>query len=474
MEKKKKLKKLIIILVIIIAAILVVIFAAKKMVSGLNDTISMRIQMQQVEKNDLSDTITLTGTVSGETMHNYTSNVQSKFVTVDVEVGDEVKKGDVIATLDQETIKKDIAALEKAISNSNALVQNQSDMNKKALADAKEEQKEALADAEEVIEKSKKAITQAEKELAEAKSVLDDLVKDGALQEDIENAQTAVDFAEDNLVVCKDAYEEANDAYKSIKKSTDDVIASAQNTIDMEKYMTDSNEDAYTQLEELKKQLTECTILCEEDGIVTSVNVYEGAYNTPGSAIVTVETNEAMILTASVEETDILKLQEGMQAVVTAKALGDKELKGEVIKVIKIANASGGGAGMGGDYYSPSTVAGYSVQIRIEPSELISGMSAKAKVFLSQKTNVLCVPYDVVQEDEVGKFVLVGEDNGDGTYTAVRKSIEIGEEVNYYTEVTGGEIAEGDLVILDLFIAEGEVFEGDYFMDAMEEEVMLY
>lgn len=461
MEKKKG-KKLLVILIIIVAIIIVAIVGVKKITGSSDNDISMRIQLQEVEKKDLSDTITISGSVTGETMRNYTSNVQSKFLTVEVEVGDEIKKGDVIATLDKETIQKEISSLEKAISNSNALAQNQSDMNKKALADAKDEQARQLKDAGKLVDATKQ-------ELDVAKSEYDAISKDAtALEEDVALLKAAVEDAEK-------LYKEALDDYASIKKMTDDAILSAQNTIDMEKYTSDSNEDAYAQLDELKKQLNECVIVCEEDGIVTSVNAYEGGYNTPGVAIVTVENNQSMILTASVEETDILKLQEGMEAIVTAKALGDKELKGEVIKVIKIANASGGmSSGMGGEFSPAASVSGYSVQIRIEPSELISGMSAKAKVYLSKKSNVLCVPYDVVQEDEAGKYVLVAEDNGDGTYTAVRKSIEPGQEVNYYIEVTGGEITEGDLVILDLFILEGEVFEGSFSMDSLEEEFMLY
>lgn len=453
MEKKKKLKKRIIILVIIIAVIIAAVFGIKKVIGKNSSDISMRIQLQQVEKKDLSDTITLSGSVTGETMRNYTSNVQSKFLTVEVEVGDEIKKGDVIATLDKETIQKEISSLEKAIANSNALAQNQSDMNKKALADAKDEQARQLKDAGNLVDAAKQ-------ELDVAKSAYETISNDAtAFEEDVALLKAAVEDAER-------LYKEALDDYASIKKMTDDAILSAQNTIDMEKYTSDSNEDAYDQLEELKKQLNECVIVCEEDGIVTSVNAYEGGYNTPGAAIVTVENNQSMILTASVEETDILKLQEGMEAVVTAKALGDKELKGEVIKVIKIANASGGmSAGMGGEF-SAASVPGYSVQIRIEPSELISGMSAKAKVFLSKKSNVLCVPYDVIQEDEAGnKFVLVGQDNGDGTYTAIKKNVEVGEEVNYYVEVIGGDIQEGDYIIIDLIVTEGEIFEGVVSMD---------
>ncbi|MGN1154707.1 MAG: efflux RND transporter periplasmic adaptor subunit [Agathobacter sp.] len=462
MENKKKVKKLIIILVIIAAVIVVAVVAVKKFRGGNSGPVSTLVQMQEVEKKNLSDTIALSGSVTGETKINYNSNVESKFLTVNVKVGDEIKKGDVIATLDQETIKKQIASLEKSISNSKALAKNQSDMNQQALTDAKEEQQEQLADAQKLINNTKK-------DMDEAKAYYDSLSRDGSASSE------EISMAKDAYEAAKDAYENAKSSYNSVKKSTDAAIKSAQNTIDMEKYSTDSDEDSQTQLAELKKQLDECTVICEEDGIVTSVNVYEGAYNTPGSTIVTVENNQSMVMTANVDETDILKLQEGMEAIVTAKALGDKELKGEVIKVIKIANGSGSAEGMGGEVSAAASMSGFSVQIRIEPSELISGMTAKAKVFLTQKSDVLCVPYDVVREDENGQmYVLVGEDNGDGTYTAVKKSVTLGEEVNYYVEVTSGDIAEGDYVILDIMVEEGQTFEGAVSMNdmAVDGEIM--
>lgn len=33
--------------------------------------------------------------------------------------------------------------------------------------------------------------------------------------------------------------------------------------------------------------------------------------------------------------------------------------------------------------------------------------------------------------------------------TAVRRNITVGDEVDYYTEVTGGDLAEGDMLIYD-------------------------
>lgn len=77
---------------------------------------------------------------------------------------------------------------------------------------------------------------------------------------------------------------------------------------------------------------------------------------------------------------------------------------------------------------------------------------------------MLAVPYDLIQTDENGNsYVFVAKDNGDGTATAVKKNIETGEEVDYYTEVTGGDLKEGDLLIYDYTytMTEGTVFTPD-------------
>ena len=42
----------------------------------------------------------------------------------------------------------------------------------------------------------------------------------------------------------------------------------------------------------------------------------------------------------------------------------------------------------------------------------------------------------------------------------MKKKIEVGEEVDYYTEVTGGELKEGDMLIYDntFSVTEGQSF----------------
>lgn len=252
-----------------------------------------------------------------------------------------------------------------------------------------------------------------------------------------------------------------------MKSSTDDAIYSAQNSIDSAKYNQTDDSDTQTQLDQLKKQLEDCTITSKSEGIVTAVNISVGDVNTANSTLVTVENNTDMIVNANVTEKDILKLQEGMKAIVTSDALDDQEINGEIIKVVKVYNASQPTTEQTGQETSgASNTGGFSVQIKLDHCDLISGMSAKAKVVLTDRQNVLAVPYDLVQQDENDKdYVLCAEDNGDGTYTAIKKNVTVGDEINYYTEVTGGDLKAGDYVIMDYSISEGDTFTGEIGSD---------
>ena len=120
MKKKFKHKKLVIVLVIIVAAIIVLVGVAKRKLNSVAEATNI-VQLEKVDKRDLSDFISLTGTVSGETKINYSSTAATEIKTVNVQVGDVVKEGDVIATLDKDSIQKQIDVLEKSLSNAAAL-----------------------------------------------------------------------------------------------------------------------------------------------------------------------------------------------------------------------------------------------------------------------------------------------------------------------------------------------------------------
>ena len=335
MKKKFKHKKLVIVLAIIIVAIIVLVGVAKRKLTSVSEATNI-VQLQKVDKRDLSDFISLTGTVSGETKINYSSTAASEITSVNVQVGDVVKVGDVIATLDKDSIQKQINTLEKSLSNAAALKQNESSQNQRALERAKEDQKTQLSQATDSINSAQATYNDAQntvnslnnqiKTVSAQVNAASDEEEKAALQEKLSGLQEQLASAKSDLTSADSALKEAKNNYTSVKSSTDDAIYSAQSSIESAKYNQTDDSDTQTQLDQLKKQLEDCTITSKSEGIVTAVNISVGDVNTANSTLVTVENNTDMIVNASVTEKDILKLQEGMKAIVTSDALDRKSV----------------------------------------------------------------------------------------------------------------------------------------------------
>jgi HlyD family secretion protein len=540
----KKKKKVWLIVLIIVAIVVVLIGSAVKNMTSQIETAVNTVEIEPVEKRDLSDSVSLKGTIAGVSKTNVMSLAAAEITAVDVQVGDLVKEGDPLVTLDQKDIEKQIAELKTSINNANAIAANDAAQKQESLNEAKQDQASTLAKATDSVNKAQasydelvkkrddcqtklnnkknevssaeNAQNNAKKEMDNAQSAVyaaqDALSKYQAenpggnvtqnpngtpatqtdpklaeLQQNVENAnrtysakqtaysdaaakyssvkaeadslQTELDTYPDALKSAEETINTAKTSYSDAETSTNRSIATAQNTVDMQKYQTSTTSDLKDQLEQLQKQLADCTLSAPIGGVVTAVNVSVGDKNTAGTTMITIEDTSSLKVIVNVEEADILKIQEGMQATVTTDATGDEEIKGTVSRVVRVKNQS-----TNTNSTDTNTSTGYSAEITIDNTELLVGMSAKAKIVIKDRGTQLAVPYDLIQYDEKGNaYVLVAQMNDDGTATAVRKNIKVGEEVDYYTEVTGGDLKEGDQLIYDntFSVTEGQVFTPD-------------
>ena len=556
-EVPKKKKKVWLIVLIIAVIVIVLIGTAVKNMTSQIETAANTVEVEPVEKRDLSDSVSLKGMIAGQSKTNVMSLAAAEITAVNVQVGDIVKEGDPLVTLDQNDIEKQIAELKTNINNANAIAANDAVQKQESLNQAKQDQATTLAKATDSVNKAQasydelvkkrddcqtklnnkknevssaeNAQNNAKKEVEAAQSAVyaaqDALssyqssnqntsqpapggtasstvdTKLAELQQNVENANrnysakqsayseaaskyTSVKAEADSLQAELDAYpgqlksaEEAvntaKSSYSDAETSTNRSVSTAQNTVDMQKYQTSTTRDLKDQLEQLQKQLADCTLSAPIGGVVTAVNVSVGDKNTAGTTMITIEDTSSLKVIVNVEEADILKIQEGMPATVSTDATGDEEIKGTVTRVVRVKNQSTNTNGT-----DTNTSSGYSAEITIDNTELLVGMSAKAKIVIKDRGTQLAVPYDLIRQDDNGdSYVLVAEANEDGTATAVRKNIKVGEEVDYYTEVTGGDLKEGDQLIYDytFSVTEGQVFtpEQIYSNQALDTEGMM-
>lgn len=425
---KRKKKKIWLLLVLAVVAVVVIwLVVSAKNASQQIETMTNQIEIAPVEQRDLSDTISLKGTVAGISSVNVTSKAFSEVTAVNVQLGDVVKKGDVLCTLDSASIQEQITDLEKSISNTSAINNLNSKQARDALAQAKKDQETALADAQ--LE-----ITHAEESYNGTKMLYD---------------RGEADFP--TLLAAQRAVEAARKSYDSVVESTTRAILSAENAVRMDSYQSDDSKSGDT-LKSLKEQLEDCEIKAPCGGVITAINVSVGDINTDKLTLMTIEDTSKLKMVASVTEANILKLQEGMKAVLTADATGEEEIDGEITRVVRVkAQASVQDAGGGG----------YSVELSVNNKELLIGMAIKAKVMVKDKGLALAVPYDLIRYDESGNaYVLTAEKQADGMALAKRVDIEAGEEVDYYTEILGGDLKEGDYLVYDY---AGTLNDGDTF-----------
>ena len=415
--KKGKKKVVIIVLVVLVVVAAIIGSSVKKMTSQVATAVNT-VEVEPVQKRDLSDTISLKGTVSGITKNNATSKALAEITAVNVQVGDIVKEGDVLCTLDSSTIQDQIADLEKNMSDTNATDSINSQQTAETVSRAKEDQQTQLAAAQKAIDDAKDAYN--------AQSIMWDKSEDKS------------DAEFQSLLAAQKAVTTAEEDYQKVLETTNRAIADAQLAVELDKYKT-TDSTSKDKLTDLKEQLADS---------VGDVNADSK------TALVTIEDTSSLKMVATVEEADILKIEEGMKATVTADAMGDETINGTVTRVVRVKGQSTGSDGQ-------TTSGGYSVEISLDNKELLVGMEVKAKVMIKEKGEVLAIPYDLVKTDDDGNtYVLVAEANADGSATAVKKNITVGEEVDYYTEVTGGDLAEGDKLIYDY---SGTVTEGQQF-----------
>jgi RND family efflux transporter MFP subunit len=274
----------------------------------------------------------------------------------------------------------------------------------------------------------------------------------------IETYKATCESYEEQFDSQQKAIDDAKDNYKAVKRSTDQAIQSAQNTVDMQDYQADSGSTTATQLETLKKQLEACTVKAEKDGTVTSLSVSEGDFPAEGSTLMTIENDSQLKITVDIDEKDILKIKEGMDVVVTSDATGDQEIHGTVSKVITIISSGSTSA-------DGTSSTGFTAEITIdEDCDLLVGMKAKAKIILVEKSGCYSVLYDCIMYDDDGTpYVLLADtSDGDGTATVKRIDVTVGDESGSYVEVSGDGLQENDLIITTPYeVNEGDILQID-------------
>jgi len=179
--------------------------------------------------------------------------------------------------------------------------------------------------------------------------------------------------------------------------------------------------------------LSTAIIIAPFDGTVTQASLVAGDQVSTGAVAFRLDDLSHLLVDVQVSEVDINTIDLDQEATLTFDAILGKEYRGKVVEV-----------GQAGD--NVQGVVNFTVTVELtDADELVKpGMTAAVNIVVKELDDVLLVPNRAVRSVDNDRVVYVLRDD-----QPVQVKVRLGQSSDTKSVVVGGELKEGDLVILN-------------------------
>ncbi|MGD8191395.1 efflux RND transporter periplasmic adaptor subunit [Brevibacillus ginsengisoli] len=421
------------------------------------------IRLVSVKRGDVTESISAAGTVQASKRISLSPSDNSAIITaINVKVGDKVKAGQVLATLDTSSAQIQLKSAEASLLAAKA-----------KLAEAtKTKTTEELSALQANVSQTKSQLDSA-KNGYELKKAQNDLAKAKANWQETQNtynrqknlydtgviSRTELDQAKQSMDQAKIEYDnsiiqnnqskgQSNSSLEQAQAAYANAVSALQNAIKGPDDITvqaaqASVAQAEAQLQEQQKNLNSLTVKAPMDGVVVELNGNLGEAPTKPFIVMDNSNSGNLEVLAQVSETDIGKVKEGLSATYTSNSYPDKKFTGKVTLVYPEATTDSG-------------VTTYKVLLSVDNKEnlLKTGMSVNANMEVGTHINVLYIPAAALKtrNGKDGVNIATGQsaDSGAKGNSAFHfQPVTTGLFGSNMVEITSG-LQEGDQVVLTL------------------------
>ncbi len=319
------------------------------------------VQTGKAQKQNLASVVSASGEIKPKTYVNIGANAFGKIIKLQVKEGDHVKKGQVLAQLEN--------------------VQSSADVNA-TRASVQAAQTDAVA--------AEAAMKTASADLNRARS-------------DADHAKLDWDRAQGlykDALISKQDY----DAKKAVWESAEAGQAQAEARLAQAKAQKDSADKHISQnqanLTRVSDVLQKTIYAAPYDGVITNLPVREGEtvvmgiQNAPGSTLMTLADMSVITSEVKVDETDIVNVRLGQKAEVTIDAIPRKVFQGIVTEIGNNAIVRSTGVSTSQSTSSSQEAKDFKVVVTLQdpPEGLRPGLSSTAKITTASHSSVLTIP----------------------------------------------------------------------------------
>ena len=418
-------------------------------------------QTAVVKRGALTATISATGTARAEQTANMVWQVSATVGKVNVVIGQQVKKDDILAVLDPTSLPQSLLQAQSSlISAQNALqaLYDNAGVQKSQAEQALAVAQKALDDAQTkrnwmnsptraddfTIQKAEGDYYLALQAVSDAQTDYDDTSDLDISAPERAAAQSALGAAQERAQQLKwmlDYYRGAPDSYDISQAEAALQVAKANVANDQRIYdeVKDGPKASDVALAQSNVTLAEAAAKLAHldapfDGTITNLDVKVGDQVVPGTFALRIDDLSALYVDLQVSEVDINHIQLGQPSQLTFDAVSGQTYDGLVSDIGRAGTTTGGVVNF------PVTVKLTDADANVKP-----GMTAGAVITVSQLSNALMVPIRAVRTVSGKRVVYVLDSQG----KLKPVIIQIGAQADTMVQITQGDLKEGDVVVVN-------------------------
>lgn len=388
-------KKIIIGLIVLIGVAAATTYIKSKSVSSAKEITE---QPMVVEKLDMESNVYVNGKIVTEETREIQPEIVGKVDKIFVNVGDKVKKGDILANIDvektQNSIKQQEIQLEIEKAKFNKMKSSDNTLLLNAIKTAEERWEESKIDYEE------------NKTLFDAGTIS---------KKDLEKINRQVD---ENKI----GYEDAKYNLKLANYKTDEFA------------LMKSIESMEIGIEQLKNEIIKSEVVSGIDGTVTKVNINVGELSNGNNYMFRIQNFDKNVISANISEAEINKIKIGKNVTISGNSIKGESLEG---KVVWIAPSSSKIEGKKQAYVE------IKVKMNEKHPELRTDFSVNMKINIASKKDAKCIKFEAINSEILGtKYVNLAIEDG----STKKVPVEIGIEGDVYVEIISDQLNVGDKI----------------------------
>lgn len=451
-KPKKKIKKKWI--VIGVVALLLIFFIVKG-VMGAKNAVTI-VETADIKKGTIENILSVSGTVESAETKSYFADVAAPVEKLNVKVGDKVSNGDVLYTFNEKELnlaeKQAQLAIKQAKGSYSALFPETAAADRKYAEGMNAQQINDRIDAitaeinalnDKITEKTNRM----EKTLSDLNKTKLDLDQDGVLdgteedfdynerRENDEQVALALNeaIADVNYAIAHDSEIKGwNDQITNLKEEQSHLTTAKASQVNGGQVQSTKASLETAQLTQgdaiAKLEAAKGGVKADFNGVVTEVDIVEGATVASGTKIVTLANLDDVQVNVQVSKTDLPKISVGQKVDIK---INGKDYNGEILQISGSATKNANGV----------AVVDTKIKVTNPDKDIILGVEANNKIHAEKADNTIVLPYEYVVTDAEGDYVFVLE-NG----TAVKKPVKIGISTSTEAQITEG-LTENDKVI---------------------------